>query len=168
MVFRYWTVPICVWFGHSYGFCASWMRVSFQVPNTRHTHQGHICTGSFIADRVLCDFGAIQPKPYRQNTSSKSRRKLSTEGAKLQSLRSIWPEEKRKKMWKDWDDEKAVIGWYEGATVDPAVDPARCQDANGGSFGGGNPSTPRNGMRAHDSFRSSRRKQYKMESDGLL
>ena len=59
----------------------------------------------------------------------------------------------------DWDDEKAANRWYEGATVDPAVDPARCQDANGGSFGGGNPSTPRSGMRVNDSSRSPRGKQ---------
>ena len=37
----------------------------------------------------------------------------------------------------DWDSEKAASGWHEGITVDPAVDLAWCQNANGGSFGGG-------------------------------
>ena len=68
----------------------------------------------------------------------------------------------------DWDDKKAQSGWYKGATMDPAVDPDRCQDANGGSCGGGNPSTPRNGTHAHDSSRSARGKHGKMEDDGLL
>ena len=74
-----------------------------------------------------------------------------------------------KEDWEgDWDDEKAANGWYEGATVDPVVDLARCEDANGGSFGEGNPSTPRSGMRARDSSRSPRRKQGEVEDDGLL
>ena len=68
----------------------------------------------------------------------------------------------------DWDDEKAASGWYEGATVGPAVDPAPCQEGNGGSFGGGNPSTPRNGLRARDSSRSPRGTRDKMECDGHL
>ena len=51
-----------------------------------------------------------------------------------------------KEAWEeDWDDGKTPNEWYEGDTVDPAVSPDRCQDANGGSCGGGNPSTPRNG-----------------------
>ena len=48
---------------------------------------------------------------------------------------------RRQRRLGDWHDEKAACGWYEGAAVDPATDPARCQDAIGGSFGGGNPST---------------------------
>ena len=46
--------------------------------------------------------------------------------------------------------------------------PAQCLDANGGSFGGGNPSTPRNGLHARDNSRSPRGKTDKMEDDGLL
>ena len=53
-----------------------------------------------------------------------------------------------KEAWEgDWDKEKAASGWYEGATVDPAVDLAWCQNANGGSLGERIPSTPRNGKR---------------------
>ena len=40
--------------------------------------------------------------------------------------------EEREDWEGDWDDEKAASGWCEGATVGPAVDPVRCQDANGG------------------------------------
>ena len=68
----------------------------------------------------------------------------------------------------DWDDEKAASEWYEGATVDPAVDFAWCQDATGGSFGGRNSSIPGNGMRAHDSSRSQRGKHDKMVDDRRL
>ena len=38
-----------------------------------------------------------------------------------------------KEAWEgDWDDEKTPNEWYKSDTVDPAVDPGRCQDANGG------------------------------------
>ena len=46
---------------------------------------------------------------------------------------------------RDWDEEKAPNEWYESAAVYPVVDSDRCQDANGGSGGDGNPSTPRHG-----------------------
>ena len=68
----------------------------------------------------------------------------------------------------DWDDEQAPNEWYESAVVDPVVDSNRCQDANGGSGGGGNPSTPRNGTHARDSSRSPRGKHGKMVEDGIL
>ena len=71
--------------------------------------------------------------------------------------------EEREEWEGDFDDEEAASGWCEGATVGPAVDPARCQDANGGSFGGGNPSTPRNGLHARESSRSPRGQRNKMD-----
>ena len=67
---------------------------------------------------------------------------------------------------RDWDDEKEQSGWYESAAVDSGVDSDRCQDANGGSGGGGNPSTPRNGTHARDSSRSPRGKDGKMDGGG--
>ena len=62
--------------------------------------------------------------------------------------------EEREDWEGDGDDEKAPNEWYESAAVDPVV---------GGSGGGGNPSTPRNGTHARDSSRSTRAKQGKME-----
>ena len=76
-----------------------------------------------------------------------------------------------KEAWKgDWDDEKAPNEWYESAAVDPAVDPDRCQDANGGCRGGGVLSTPRNGAQERDSSRTPppRGKHGKMEEDERL
>ena len=40
---------------------------------------------------------------------------------------------------RDWDDEKEQSGWCESVAVDPVVDSDRCQEACGGSGGGGNP-----------------------------
>ena len=68
----------------------------------------------------------------------------------------------------DWDDERAPNEWYQSAALDPAVDSGRCQVANGGSGGGGNPSTPRKRTHARDSPRSPLGKHGKMEEDGLL
>ena len=62
--------------------------------------------------------------------------------------------EEREEWEGDRDDENAAGGRYEGATLGLAVDPARHQDANGGSGGGGHVSTPRNGLHARDSSRS--------------
>ena len=60
--------------------------------------------------------------------------------------------ERGREEWEgDRDDEHAASGRYEGATLGLAVDPARHQDANGGSGGGGNLNTPRNGLDARDS-----------------
>ena len=71
--------------------------------------------------------------------------------------------EEREDWEGDWDDEEAASGWYEGATLGSAV-----QDANAGSFGGGNPSTPRNGLHARDSSRSLRGQRNKTQEDGHL
>ena len=43
---------------------------------------------------------------------------------------------------------RKVIRWT------PAVDPGRCQDATGGSGGGGNLGTPRNGAQDRDTSRT--------------
>ena len=49
---------------------------------------------------------------------------------------------KEKEEWEGaWDKEKAASVWYQGATVDPAVDLVWCQNANVGSLGGRNPGT---------------------------
>ena len=78
-------------------------------------------------------------------------------------------ERKEKEEWEgDWDKEKAPNDWHEGATVDPAVDPDRCQDANGGSCGGGTPARQEMERMFVDSSRSPRGKHGKMEDDGLL
>ena len=50
----------------------------------------------------------------------------------------------------DWDDEKTPNERYESDAVDPAVDLDRCQGTNGGSGGGGNLGTPRNGAQEQD------------------
>ena len=64
-----------------------------------------------------------------------------------------------KEAWEEHgDDERMANGRYEGAAFGSAVDPAEGSDAIGGSFGGGHPSTPRNGARARDSSRSPRGK----------
>ena len=49
-----------------------------------------------------------------------------------------------------WEEEQAARERYEGATVGLAVDPARHQDANGESGGGGNLNTPRTGPYARE------------------
>ena len=48
------------------------------------------------------------------------------------------------------------------------MDPARHQDANGGSGGGGHLNTPSNGLNARDSSRSPRGQRNKMEEDEPL
>ena len=66
-------------------------------------------------------------------------------------------EREEKEAWEeDWDDERMTNWWYEGAAFSSAVDPAEGSDVISGSLGGGNPSTPRNGTRARNSFRSPR------------
>ena len=59
-----------------------------------------------------------------------------------------------KKDWDEDEDEMMANGWYENATFGSAVDLAEGSDAVGGSFGRGNPSTPRSLARARDSSRS--------------
>ena len=84
----------------------------------------------------------------------------------LQTLRNSGQEEKRKEKF---GKETGMMRRSKvGGAVDPGVDSDRCQDANGGSSGGGNPSTPRNGTHARDSSRSSRVKHGRMEEDGIL
>ena len=70
-----------------------------------------------------------------------------------------------------WDDEKTPNERYESDAVDPAVDPDRCRDANGGSGGGGgNLSTAKkwcSGAR-HFSHPASKRKAGQDGSGGTL
>ena len=73
-----------------------------------------------------------------------------------------------KEAWaEDWDDERMANGWYERSAFGSAVDPFESSDAVGGSFGEGNPSTPRNGTRARDSSRSLREKRDKENDKNL-
>ena len=105
-------------------------------------------------------YGETQAESFIQSTQQEFDRRYKTPGALEQGAGG-----EEKEAWEgDWDDEKAPSGWYGGATVDPD----RCQDSIGGSCGGGNPSTPRNGTHARDSSRSPRGKHGKMEDDGLL
>ena len=79
---------------------------------------------------------------------------MAGDTSQSQQLRSM---EKRKEIGKGIGTlRSAASGWSEGATVDPALDLAWCQNANGGNLGVGNPGTPRNGKRAHDGSRSPR------------
>ena len=74
---------------------------------------------------------------------------------------------KEREEWEgDWDKEKAASGWYESATVDRAVDLVWCQ--KGGSVGGRNPRTPRNGKRTLDGAISPKEGEDDMESDEQL
>ena len=77
-----------------------------------------------------------------------------------------------KEAWEEnWEDERMANGWDEGAAHGFVVDPAEVSDDVGGSLGGVNPSTPRNGAHARDSSRSPRRRRdkesNKMGDDGL-
>ena len=100
-------------------------------------------------ERQLCvavqtDVALIQPWWSRSSLveqnmlsiTSKPCRKSSSEGSRLQPLWSKRQEGEEREEWEgDWGDEKAASGRYEGATVGPAVVPARHQDACGGSGG---------------------------------
>ena len=76
--------------------------------------------------------------------------------------------EEREEWEGGWEDEKAASERNEGATVSPAVDLAGHQDASGGGGGGGKLNTPRNGLHARESSRSSRGQRNKMDEDENL
>ena len=87
-------------------------------------------------------------------TKSRSCRQVRKEEASVRRSPKEWEEEQTQ-------TQRVASGRNEGATVGPAVDPARHQDANGES--GGNLNTPRNGLCARESSRSPRGRRNKMK-----
>ena len=122
------------------------------------------------------DAALIQPhwsrssllEKYGQQVLSNLCCKSLSGSTELPTLRAVSRRRRDRRWERDWDDEKEQSGWYESAAEDPGVDSDRCQDANGGSGGGGNPSTPRDGLHARDSSRSPRGQRNKMEEDEHL
>ena len=114
------------------------------------------------------DAASIQPCWSRSSHLEKHGRQIlsiscsksSSRSTGLQASQCKRQERKRKKLGKEiGNHEKTPNERHESDGVDFNVDPDRCQDANGGSGGAGNLSTPRNGAGArHLSHPASKRK----------
>ena len=89
-----------------------------------------------------CWSSSLPWERHKQQILSNTCSKSSPGSAEIQAFQS-----REKEAWEEDWDERVANGWYEGAAFGSAVDPAEGSDGIGGSFGGGNPSTPRNGAR---------------------